>query len=214
MGAAFHESAIFPTDISDGSMGGPTYLTFVHGVDSGREQRLPQWPYGKYQFDAQYGAKRVEQMEALMRFYHARQGKAYGFRYRDPMDWKSCAVNDTPANDDQTLVGSAVGGETSIQLIKNYTDGGVTLVRPIRKPVSGTVILKKNATPLVLTTDYTIDHTTGIITLVSALVALDVVTGGYEFHVPCRFDSDELFVRLQGPLVGDTRIPIIEDWTQ
>ena len=210
MGAAFHESAIFPTDISDGSLGGPSYLTFVQGIQSGGEQRLPSWPYGRYEFDAQYGAKRPEQMENLVRFFHARKGRAYGFRYRDPMDYKSCAVGDTPANDDQVFVGSAVGGETSIQIVKNYTDGGVTTTRPITKPISGTVLVKKNATPLTETTHYSVNYSTGIITLFSALVATDVVTGGFQFHVPCRFDSDSLPIRLQGPLVGDTRVPIIE----
>lgn len=210
MGVPFHESAIFPTDISDGSVGGPTYMTFVQGVHSGGEQRLPAWPYGRCVYDAQYGAKRPEQMIALQTFFHARKAKAYGFRYRDPLDWKSCDPFDTPTNSDQVLVGSAAGGETEIQLIKSYTDGGETTVRPIVKPVSGTLTLKKNATPLVETTDYTVDYATGLITLVSALVALDTVSGGYEYHVPCRFDSDQLPIRLQGPLVGDTRVPIIE----
>jgi uncharacterized protein (TIGR02217 family) len=161
-------------------------------------------------FDAQYGAKRPDQMIALTEFYNVRKGKVYGFRYRDPLDWKSCRVDETVANDDQTIIASAVGGETTAQLIKTYTSGGESTVRPIKKPVSGSVLIKKNAGQLTETTDYSIDYATGIITFVVALVATDQITAGYEFHVPCRFDTDQLAIRLQGPLVGDTRIPIIE----
>lgn len=210
MGAAFHESAIFPTDISDGSVGGPVFQSFVQGTQSGGEQRIAAWPYGRYMFDAQYGAKRPDQMIALTSFFNVRKGKVHGFRFRDPLDWKSCDVTDTVANDDQTIIGSAVGGETTAQLIKTYSGGGATTVRPITKPVSGTVLIKKNAGQLTETTDYSIDYSTGIITFVVALSASDTITAGYEFHVPCRFDTDQLAIRLQGPLVGDTRIPIIE----
>ena len=210
MAAPFHESAIFPTDISDGSVGGPMFVTFVQGVQSGDETRIPAWPYGRHMYDAQYGVKRATQMETLLGFFHARRGKAFGFRYSDPLDRKSCPVGDTVANDDQTLVASAAGGETAIQIVKTYTDGGESTVRPITKPISGTLLVKLNAAQLTEATHYTVDYSTGIITMLSALTALDTVTAGYEFHVPCRFDADRLPVRLQGPLVGDTRIPIIE----
>lgn len=212
MAAAFIENAIFPTDISNGSVGGPTFSTFVQGVQSGYEQRIPVWPYGRHFYEVQYGVKTALQSQNLLYFFHSMLGKTYGFRYYDPMDNRSCDITDEPAADDQVLIASAIGGETTQQLFKSYNTGGQITNRPITKPISGTVLLEINSVPQVETTNFTVDYTTGILTFVSpsSLTASDLVTCGFKYHVPCRFDIDRLPMSLQGPLISNTRIPIIE----
>jgi uncharacterized protein (TIGR02217 family) len=200
----------FPEDISSGSKGGPGFSTNVVTLDSGHEKRRIIWPLPRYSYDVVFGVKKPEQMEELIEFFYYMRGKAYGFRFKDPLDHKSCPVKEDAAADDQILVASATGGETTIQLIKTYSTLVGSIDRVINKPVEGTVVLEKNSTPLTETVDYTVDHATGIVTLVVPLVATDEVTGGFEFDVPCRFDTDDLDISLNSALVGDTTIPVIE----
>ena len=63
-------------------------------------------------------------------------------------------------------------------------------MRLIRKPVVGTVLVAKN--DVAAPTGWTLDSTTGLITFTTAPAAGVVVTAGYEFDVPVRFEKDEL----------------------
>lgn len=206
----FVEAAIFPTDISNGSVGGPMFSTFVQGSQSGHEQRIPAWPYGRHYYEVQYGIKKPDQAVVVLNFFHSMLGKTYGFRFYDPIDNRSCYVLDEPASDDQTLIGSAVGGETTVQLFKSYDTAGQITNRPITKPITGTLLLEINSVLQTETTHYTVNYSTGLITFVTALTALDIVKVGFKFHVPCRFDIDRLPLNLRGPLISNTRIPVIE----
>lgn len=210
MGAAFIENAVFPTDISNGSVGGPVFKTFVQTTQSAYEQRIALWPYGRHYFEVQYGVKTALQGQTLLYFFHSMLGKTYGFRYLDPFDNRSCNITDEPAADDQVLIASAAGGETTQQLFKSYVTGGQTTNRPITKPITGTILLEINTVPQVETTNFTVDYTTGIITFNTPLTATDLVTAGFKFHVPCRFDMDRLPMSLQGPLISNTRAAVIE----
>ncbi len=62
-------------------------------------------------------------------------------------------------------------------------------------------------------TDYTVDHTTGLVTFVAGQIpaAGEAVTAGFEFDVPVRFDTDRLDVNLSGFEHGAIpNIPIVE----
>ena len=207
----FNESAIFPEDISNGSVGGPMFLTFVQNMQSAFEQRLAVWPYGRYMYDLQYAIKTPEQSVALLNFFNASKAKTIGFRFLDPMDNKSCDVLDTVAQDDQTIIASAAGGETTFQLLKAYTIGNETTYRPIRKPIdNGSLLVEKNSVLLADPADYTMDFTTGLGTLAVGLSITDEIKAGFEYHVPCRFAIDRLPMTIRGPLITDTSMPIIE----
>lgn len=129
-------------------------------------------------------------------------------------------VTDQFIIDSSNLVGDLTIGDTysvtkiynnDFQIIKTYL-AGLTTEREISKPVDGTVLVAVDGTLQTLTTDYTIDHTTGIITFVNGSVPLaaEDVTVGYEFDVPCRFGSDRLNINYNAYSVGDTNVPIIE----
>ena len=71
----------------------------------------------------------------------------------------------------------------------------------IYKPVSGTTIVAKNGT--LLTSGVTVDTTTGRVTISPAPThPADVITAGFEFDIPVRFDAD-LSIGQSGP---DTRV--------
>ncbi|MEL6375914.1 MAG: DUF2460 domain-containing protein, partial [Pseudomonadota bacterium] len=59
--------------------------------------------------------------------------------------------------------------------------------------------------------DFTIDATTGVMTLVQAPAAGLVITAGYEFDVPVRFDIDRIYTSLASFQAGEVpNVPIVE----
>ena len=206
--ADFHEVR-FPLDISRGARGGPVRRTDIVTLASGREHRNTRWAHSRRKFDAGYGVKTIAGLAAVVSFFEERRGRLIGFRWRDRLDWKSGAAGATPTALDQPI-GTGTGSQTVFQLIKTYGGLHAPYVRPIRKPVEGTVSITVGATMLP-PGGFSIDVTTGLVTLASAPAAGAEITAGFEFDVPVRFDVDELDVELSAFEAGDIpRIPLIE----
>lgn len=174
---AFHEVQ-FPPDISYGVTGGPEYSTDVVITGSGYEQRNINWSQARCKYQAAHGVKNENQMKRLLAFFRARRGKAYGFRFKDWLDYTGTGE----------IIGVGDGTMTTFQLIKTYTDdAGYTEVRKIRKPVAGTV---KVYVDNVRQTTLSVNVATGAITFTTAPLEGVVITADYEFDVPVRFDTD------------------------
>jgi len=210
----------FPQCISYGSVGGPRYYTRLHSSGSGYEYRNAVWSAPLHVYDAAYGVRTQEHLEDLVQFFNAMQGRAHAFRWKDWLDFKSCDAADTIARTDQTI-GTGDGVEDEFQLVKIYTqtDGSntVTTTRTITKPVSGTVLIEVNGALQTETTDYTIDYTTGLVTFEAGSIPADthVVKAGFEFDVPCRFNTDQLDIQLDtynsgDGFLGGTSVPVVE----
>jgi uncharacterized protein (TIGR02217 family) len=124
------------------------------------------------------------ELQALVGFFRARQGRAQGFRFKD---WADYRASHTPVVTNgvttQGLLGDgSASGSQFYHLNKLYDSGGVSELRKISKPVPGTVEIYKNGT--LITTGFTIDHTIG-------------------FDVPVRFDADELRSRFDAYRASD-----------
>ncbi len=185
---AFHEGARFPTNISHGSRGGPGFNTNIVELDGGQESSLPRWSEGRHSFNAAYGIKNTQMAYAVRKFYQARLGCANGFRYKDWDDYTTNATdgnNDTTTSVDQECIRIS---DTVFQMAKNYTDGGVTRVRRIFKPVSGTVSVAVDA--VTAGSGFTVNYAAGLITFSSAVDSDSVVTWGGEFDVAARFGKE------------------------
>lgn len=204
---AFLETPRFPTDISYGSAGGPTYQTQVVRTKAGHEYRNRDWSYPLHTYDVAWGIKEWDDLEELLQWFHARGGREDGFRFKDHLDWKSCPPRDTAADTDQTL-GTGDASETDFQLIKTYTRGAVTGTRQITKPVTGSVVVSLDDVPQA--SGWSVDTTTGVVTFVSPPGGGVVVKAGYEFDVPVRFDIDELEHSLENYHAGRARVPLVE----
>ena len=215
------EEIRFPTALSYGSSGGPGRSTRIIVAGSGFEDRNANWDESRRSFDITYGTKQKAGLEAIIIIWEAVDGPLTGFRFRDPMDWKSCLTADTPTQTDQTLLASATGGEATTQIIKNYTFGGQATARDITKPVNGTVLIERtssttspNTQLLTEGVDYTIDYTTGIITWSlgspEGLTASDVIKAGFEFDIPVRFANDSISMTIEELEAGSASIPIVE----
>jgi len=212
---AFLTNLVFPEAISNPAVGGPVWNAEVTINDAGYEYRNNPWSYPLHRFDVRWGIKTTEDLEDVRDIFHVCKGKFNAFRFIDPLDFKSCAVNSTPAGTDQTVLASAAGGETTTQCIKTYTRSGYTVTRKITR-LYNTPIVVLNSVTLTQGTEYTIDLDTGIIDWTGgsapngALTATDTVEMGYYFHVPVRFDINELPIQLQAGDIGATSIPLVE----
>lgn len=218
---SFIESPRFPEKISYGSSGGPSYNTDIITVNSGYETRNVNWSEARHKYDASFGVITEDLLSELIDFFHAMMGKANSFRYKDWGDFKSCKLKQIPASNDQSIgfgdSTNGTDGTNTFQIIKKYT-AGLVQVRDIKKPISGTVLVEVNGNLKIENTHYTIDYTTGIITFTSGNVPLaddgngnpEEIKCGYEFDVPCRFDTDELNINFDAYSVGSTSVPIIE----
>lgn len=186
--AAFHETR-FPDEISYGSKGGPRRLTQVVSLKSGFEERNQSWQHSRRKYDASIGIRRLSHLHSVLDFWEARRGRLYGFRWKDWLDFKSSSGRADPSDTDQVLdVGDGV--ETEFQLVKRYADGGEEYARPIKKPVIGTTVVALDGVSQ--PSGWTLDPTTGVITFAAAPGVGVVVSAGFEFDVPVRFDDDEL----------------------
>jgi uncharacterized protein (TIGR02217 family) len=207
----FHETR-FPTAISRAAHGGPERRTDVVVLGSGAEERNARWADSRRSWNAGYGVKSLDELHAVIAFFEERRGRLHGFRWRDPMDFKSCPPEATPTALDQ-LIGTGDGATAVFQLTKVYGAAFNPWIREIRKPVAGTVLIAVAGVAQTPGTDCTIDGTTGIVTFEPGRIPAlgQSITAGFEFDVPVRFDTDRLEVNLQGFRHGAIpSIPIVE----
>lgn len=207
---SFIETPRFPDDISYGSSGGPSYNTTVVPFKSGAESRNINWAKSRAKFDVAYGVRTQAQLYSLIEFFHAMAGRGHGFRYKDWNDWNSSGdqTHGATVSDTDQTIGTGDGAETDFQLIKTYTKGALSRTRDIKKPVAGTVVVALDGVSQA--SGWSVDTTTGIITFTSAPGNGVVVTAGYQFDVPVRFDIDELPIQFEDYELQSTNVPLVE----
>ncbi|NJC41524.1 uncharacterized protein (TIGR02217 family) [Brevundimonas alba] len=148
-------------------------------------------------------------MATLTAFFEARLGRLYGFRFRDFADFKSCPPSGTISSVDQGI-GAGDGARTVFDLTKRYDDDQAACERRIHKPVEGTVAIAVDGVELDAAV-FAVDLTTGTVTLATPPANGAVVTAGYEFDVPVRFDADRIDVTLESFAAGRmAAVPLIE----
>lgn len=208
----------FPVDISYGSTSNPAYNTDVVTVISGEETRNQNWVQSRNTYNVAFGIRDQIYLNTLIEFFHTAKGKLEPFLYKDWADYtslnKNSLINDDISEIDQPL-GEGDDVTVTFQLIKRYAYGIYT-DREINKPVLGTVKIAIDGVLQTESINYVIDYNTGIVTF-STPPLLDtgagnpaVLTSGYEYWVPCRFDTDTLSVNLEMYQHGSTDVPLVE----
>jgi len=204
---AFHEVR-FPDNISRGARGGPERRTQVVELASGDEERNASWANSRRRYDVAYGIRRADDLAAVVAFFEARNGRLYGFRYKDWADYKSSPPSQAITPTDQQI-GIGTGSLKTFQLAKLYTSGAQTWTRTIVKPVAGSVRVALNGVEQM--SGWSVDTTTGIVSFTVAPGNAVIVRAGFEFDVPVRFDSDQIDVTLDLEQLGSiTSIPLLE----
>ena len=183
----------FPLSISRGLSGGPERRTDVVMTASGHEERNARWADSRRSYNVGYGVKSVDDLQSVISFFEERRGRLYAFRFKDYTDFKSCLPTRNVSATDQ-VIGTGDGIAATFQLVKNYGTQRVWM-RTVTAPVAGTVAIAVNGT---ISTFFTVDATTGLVTFIAGHIppAAAVITAGYEFDVPVRFDTDKIKVNL------------------
>ena len=203
--SAFHEIR-FPFAIGLGASGGPERRTEIVTLVSGREERNSPWANSRRRWDAGPGIASLDDIHTLLAFFEARHGRLHGFRFRDPLDNRSCAPSVQPSPADQVL-GTGDGGTAAFQLVKHYASGAQSWTRTIAKPVEGSVRAAIDGVETPVTTD----HTTGLITFDTPPAPGAVITAGFAFDCPVRFDTDRLDIALDTIGAGAVpHVPLVE----
>lgn len=177
---AFVDSRL-PENIEQGAQGGPMFNTWITEVDSGYEKRNINWSQARAKYSISYGIQGQADFDAVRAFFYARRGRAVGFRFKDWTDFQF---------DQVIATGTAADTRTQFQVFKRYVSDGYYYDRTLYKLVAGTVTVFKNGAQI--TSGFSVNPNTGIVTLSKPLNENDVIEAKGEFDVPVRFDTDEL----------------------
>lgn len=175
------------TGFDYGTNFGPRFQTTVKTKKNGFEYINRDW--SRRQKIGDIGSRRVmlAMKDYLEDFFYERMGMSQYFRYRDLGDYR---VVDEPL--------TFADLDTEIQLIKTYGEAPYAYVQNITKPCALTeggdtgykfdpITIKRDG---VLEAGWTLDTTTGLVTLAAPANAGEVFTWSGEFDTPVRFDSD------------------------
>ena len=164
---AFIESPRFPDKISYGATGGPGFVTNIIALESGFEQRNAVWSQARCEWDVSHAARHRDEMAELLSFFRIVGGRRDGFRFKDWSDF-------TAMVGEGKLTTGYGDGTATYQMVKVYNAGATGVSRFIKKPISATIKITRNGSPVVMGAgagQAAIDSTTGIVTFVADLSA-------------------------------------------
>ncbi len=181
-----------PEAIEQGATGGAGWNTSVVTTSGGRERRQINWSQALRRWNLASGMRTRTDIATLLSFWHARQGRAYGFLFKD---WSDFAMS-------RQSIGSTDGSDATWQIYKRYTSGGVNHDRTLTRIVSGTVSVWVNNVAITAGgggSQYAINVSTGVITLGATLAATtgQAIEVACEFDIPVRFDMDDMELELR-----------------
>jgi len=206
---AFHEIR-FPASLSFGALGGPERRTEIVELANGHEERNTPWSASRRRYDAGTGLRALDDLEAVIAFFEARQGMLHAFRWKDWGDYRSAPASKPITAFDQ-VIGIGDGQTRSFQLRKAYASGAQTYFREIRKPVANSVLAGLRVDEKTFGIDFEVDPSTGIITFARAPDVGAEVQAGFEFDVPVRFDTDLIQVSVANFKAGQVpNVPVVE----
>ncbi|MEM9715871.1 MAG: DUF2460 domain-containing protein [Pseudomonadota bacterium] len=206
---SFHDVQ-FPTNLSFGASGGPEARTEIVTLANGFEERNTPWSESRRRYDAGLAVQDLDDLSNVISFFEARRGPLYAFRWKDWSDFKSCAPLEVPHFTDQ-IIGTGDDATTVFQITKTYQSGEYAHLRHIQKPVQDTVFIGVSGDEVLNDALYSIDYDAGLITLAEPLPEGSILSAGYEFDVPVRFQSEGLDVNIASFTAGEVpSIPVVE----
>lgn len=198
----------FPVCPSLGMQSAPAYRVSVARMNSGSERRNRFWQYPLHRYTVSVDPRLVDEVQIVLKWWHAMGGMECGFRVKDPADYKSCQVNQTATPLDQPL-DPIPESPSGYQLIKEYTVGSRTQERRILKPVAGTITVANGSGVEQASNTWSLDTTTGILMPLAGFSGVPTTWGG-EFDVPVRFDGEELPITIMLETIHGTSFVLME----
>lgn len=177
-------SPVFPICPAYGFSVDAFFLVKIIGREGGFEIVDRKWLHPRRTFEGvPLGDRAQEDIEDILYFWLAVGGMSGAFRFKDFTDYKSGRLGDAIEATDQPVLDLDTSPAT-FQLIKQYTRGGLTYTRPIRRPVGSTVVIANELGEE--QTDWALNEATGIVTPGPGFVG-DPTAAGFEFDVFARF---------------------------
>jgi uncharacterized protein (TIGR02217 family) len=196
----------FPTCPAYGFRADPFILVKIIAREGGFELVDRKWDQARRQYDGTpLGDRAQEDIEEVLYFWLAVGGMAGRFRFKDFTDYKSSRVGEAIAATDQPLQELDTSPLT-YQLVKQYTSGGLTHTRPIRRPVGATLLVSNEVGDE--QTDWTLDEATGILTPGPGFDGVPEAAG-FEFEVLCRF-NDSFSPQIVNHEIQSAEVSLIE----
>lgn len=187
---AFIETPRFPDDIAIWAVGGRGFQTIVTETYGANEYRNSAWSTALGVWDISEALRVPDWQRAdynqttLLKYFRTTRGRLHGFRFKDFMDYqdKGDGILGT--------TGVGVAATLAYQMYKGYAMSPLSYLQIVNKPVGSTIKVYKNAVLQTITTHYTIDTTTGIVTFLSQPTVGQPITWTGEFDIPVRFAVD------------------------
>lgn len=170
---AFIETPRFPDRISANAQRKRITSTQVVQLASGLEITNRNWTQKLRQYDIGSAVRSAADYDVILRWFEALDGPADAFRFKDWGDFEVVTANGVlwPVNGGVRVGAAGAGfGVPTYQLAKRYSVGAKNSDRDIRKPVSGTVAVRRAAGAVTVgggAGQIAIDSTTGLITFVA-----------------------------------------------
>ena len=208
----FHDSAVFPTDMSFGTSSGFVFANRIDEMPGGYAYRHAAGDDPAMRFSVRRRVLSDDRLADLLRFVRARRGSLYGFRFLDPTDFTTAPngvdLVDTSDTSHRHVIGQGNGVGKAFSLSKTYSDSGYSVSRGITKPMrvseataidepswlnalaaGDTVNVWVDTTQQVEGTDFSVDYSTGAVTFVTAPANGTVIYWAGYFFEPARFGA-------------------------
>ncbi len=196
------DDVLYPLTLGRDVAVSPEFSTSVAVTASGHERRNALWSDARLSFDVGPGIRSEEELGILLQFFRARHGPATGFRLRDPFDFSSAGMVDTPTATDQ-VIGTADGVQSTFALRKNYGPQ----VRFVTRPDIATIRVSIDN----VETSAWAYEAGGKVALNDPPANGAVVQAGFLFDVPVRFAEDRLDINSVSFAAGEApSVPLIE----
>ena len=163
-----------PDRVAAGFQGGPEFRTQIDELQNSDEYRNKDWVYPRHRYSAEFGLFNDDDRRDLVAAIWVSAGAHGTFRFKD---WNDYQAENEP-------IATVAGTMTPVQLVKVYTFGGTSFVRPVQLIVRAAVT-RDGLTAVA----GTYSDTTGLFTPSSNWVA-GAHTWSGEFDVLVRFAND------------------------
>lgn len=185
-----HLNLEFPKDIAAGCQAMLERRDEVVTLASGHEETNQRWTHARRSWAAGLGIRSAGDLARVVEIFEEVRGRANSFRFRDWLDWRSAPLGQDISPTDQPL-GVGDGSTVTFQLVKRY---GVVnpYLRPISLPLVTSVRVAKSGTETL--TGWSVSATGGAVTFNTAPAPGLILTAGFTFDVPVRFDQSTLSV--------------------
>ena len=172
----------------------PRTRTSILATAGGREKRNQEWEHPLHHFVLPEATRDWVVVDEVAKHWRVMRGPFHSWPWRDPLDFASADLErpniepEISATDQQIGVGDGIARR--FQLVKTYTLGSESYVRPIVRVVLASVLVAIDGVP-VDPAGYTVSRETGVVEFLVAPLNDAVITAGYLFDVEVRFVSDD-----------------------